>query len=160
MVSDEGDESNSWTLRASCIDDGVDDCSKPRHQSAGMREDFGRNQHTSTGMVSDESTSRDNRCFVSNPQRAEQPVTPVMQSGSIDTIVVNKRNIDKCGVTNKCEYFKQGSKEMSNQWLSSAFSKITFGVWGKSKTGEEVTENVHANSKFTLTSMPEFNFSL
>ena len=76
MVSDEEDESNSRTLRAACKDDGVDDYSKSRHRPASRREDFERNQPTSTGMVSDESISRDSRCSVSNPQRAEQPVTP------------------------------------------------------------------------------------
>ena len=98
-----------------------------------------------------------------NPQ-IQQPVAPVVQNGFVETTVVNKQDVDKCWVTNKHINAKQDSIPVSNQWLSSAFSKITFGVWGKSKsktnTEEEVTENVHVNSKFTLTSMPEFNFPL
>ena len=108
--------------------------------------------------------SRQARCSMSTDQQIQQPVTPVVQNGSIGTTVVNKQDVDKCWVTNKHTNVKQDSISVSNQWLSSAFSKITFGVWGKSKnkikTGEEVTENVHANNKSTLTSMPEFNFPL
>ena len=120
------------------------------------------NQHTATGIASDESSSRDNRCSVSNLQQPEQPVTPVIQSGSIDTTVVNKQDIDECRVTNKYTNGKQDSIPVSNQWLSNAFSKITFGIWDKSKikTGEEVMENVNTNSKTKPTLTPEFNFPL
>ena len=111
---------------------------------------------------SDNSTSRDNRCSVSSPQQPEQPVTPAMQSGSIDTTVVNKRDIDECCVTNKCECSKQDSKQMSNQWLSNTFSMITSGILGKSKIekGKVLTENVDVNSNTKLVFKPEFNFFL
>ena len=110
--------------------------------------------------LDEESRSRQARCSLSTDQQIQQPVTPVVQNGSIDTTVVNNQDVDKCWVTNKHTNVKQDAISMSNQWLSSAFSKITFGVWGKSKTGEEFTENVHAYNKSMLTSMPEFNFPL
>ena len=86
----------------------------------------------------------------------------MIQSGSIDTTRVNKRNIDGCCVTNKCERSKQDPKQMSNQWLSNTFSMITSGILGKSKTakGKDVTENVDANSNTKLVFKPEFNFFL
>ena len=109
-------------------------------------------------MVSDESNSRGNSCSMSDPQWPEQLVTPVPQGGSIDTTVVNKQDVDERWVTNKHTNAKQDSILVPNKWLSGTFSKIAFSVRGKSKTGEEILENVHDNSKLTLT--PEFNFSL
>ena len=110
----------------------------------------------------DESRCRQARCSMSTDQQMQQPVTPVVQSGSIDTTVLNTWDVDKCLVTNKHTNVKQESISMSNQWLSNAFSKITFGIWDKSKikTGTEVTENVNTNTKTKLNSMPEFNFPL
>ena len=110
----------------------------------------------------EESRSRQARCSMSTDQQMQQPVAPVVQSGSIGTTVVNKQDVDKCLVTNKHTNVKQDSISMSNQWLSNAFSKITFGIWDNSKikTGEEVTENVNTNSKSKLTFTPEFNFPL
>ena len=102
---------------------------------------------------SDESNSRATRCSMSNLQQREQPVTPVIQSECVESTRVNIRNIDECPVTNKCECSKQGSKQMSKQWLSNTFSIITSGFLGKSKvkTREEVMENVDTT---------EFNFFL
>ena len=110
----------------------------------------------------EESRSRQARCSMSIYQQMQQPVTPVVQSGYIGTTVVNKQDVDKCLVTNKHTSDKQDSISLSNQWLPNAFSKITFGIWDKSKTktGEEVMENVNTNSKTKLTFTPEFNFSL
>ena len=158
--SDDGDKSKSRGTGTSHIDTDADSCWKFTHLAASMRDDLEEYQPSSTEIACDGSISRGTRCSMSNPQRAEQPVTPVIQSGSIDTTVVNKQDGDKCWVTNKHTNVKQDSILVSNKWLSSTFSKITFGVWGKSKAGEEVVENVHANSKPALTSMPEFNFSL
>ena len=141
-------------------DNGADAGWKFTHLAANWKKGLERYQPSSTGTVCDESISRSTRCSVSNSQRAEQPVTPVIQSGSIDTTVVNKHDGDKGWVTNKHTNVKQDSILVSNKWLSNTFSKITFGAWGKSKAGEEVMENVHASSKPALTSMPEFNFSL
>ena len=97
---------------------------------------------------------------MSNPQWTEQPVTPVMQGGYVDATMVNKQDVDECWVTNKHTNVKQKSISVSNKWLSGTFSKITFGVWGKSKEGEGTMENVYANSKPVLTFRPEFDFSL
>ena len=99
VVSDDSDESNGQTLRASCSDGGVGD--KSRGRFAGMKEDLRSNQHTAIGIASDESNSRDNRCSVSNLQQPEQPVTPVLQSGSVGPTVVNIQDVDECLVTNK-----------------------------------------------------------
>ena len=108
----------------------------------------------------EKSRSRQPRCSMSADQQMQQPVTPVVQSESVGPTVVNIQDVDECLVTNKHTNVKHDSIPASNQWLSSAFSKITFGVGGKSNAGEEVTENVHACNKSTLTSVPEFNFSL
>ena len=157
--SDDKDESSSREIGSSRTDNGVDSCCKFTHLATSLTEDFEGCQPPSTGMVCDESISRGSRCSMSNLQRAEQLVAPVSQSGSIDTTVVNKQDVDECWVTNKHTNVKQDSISVSNKWLSGTFSKIAFSVWGKSKTGEEIMENVHIN-KPKLTFMPEFNFSL
>ena len=160
VCDDEHDGSSSRTLRASQSSDGVDD--KSRSRVVATEEKFKRNRHKTTSMVSDESSSRDDRCFMSDLQQREQPVTPVVQGGCIDTTVVNKHDIDGCCVTNKCECSKQDSRQMSNQWLSSTFSMITSGILGKGKNakGKDFTENVDANSNAKLVFKPEFNFFL
>ena len=95
-------------------------------------------------------------------QEVYQPFTPVQQLKHIDATVVNKHDIDKCCVTNKCEYSKQDSTQMSNQWLSNTFSMITSGILGKSKKvkGKVTTENVDASGNAKLVFKPEFNFFL
>ena len=160
ICDDEHDGSSSRTLRASKSSDGVDD--KSRSRVIATEEKFERNRHKTTSMVGDESSSQDDRCFMSDLQQQEQPVTPVVQGGCIDTTVVNKHDIDGCCVTNKCECSKQDSRQMSNKWLSSTFSMITSGILGKGKNakGKDFTENVDANSNAKLVFKPEFNFFL
>ena len=129
-------------------------------------EQEGAEQIWSSGPIvcdpDEESRSRQARCVMSIYHQKQQPVTPVVQSGSIDATVVNKQDVDKCLVTNKYTSGKQDSISVSNQWLYNAFSKITFGIWDKSKNnaGEGVVENVNTNSKTKLTLKPEFNFPL
>ena len=124
MVIKEHDGARNRCSESAQFGDGMDDKSRP------------------TGMVSDESESRDDRCSMSGIQQAEQLATPVIQGGSIDTTVVNKHDIDECCVTNKCKCSKQHSRQMSNQWLSNTFSMITSGILGKSKNtkGKDFTE--------------------
>ena len=97
----------------------------------------------------EELRSRQARCSMSVYQQMQQPVTPVVESGSIAPTVVNIDDIDKCLVTNKHTNVKQDSTSMSNKWLSNTFSMITSSILGKSKikTGKEVTKNVNTNSK-------------
>ena len=144
MVIDEHDRARNRRSQSVQFGDGMDDKSRP------------------TGMVSDESQSRDGRCSMSGMQQAEQLATPVRKGGSIDTTVVNKHDIDGCCVTNKCKCSKQNSRQMSNQWLSNTFSMITSGILGKNKiaTGREYKENVDANGNTKLVFKPEFNFFL
>ena len=158
--SDDTDESSSRETGSSHTDEDMDGDCKSAHLATNLTEYLEGHQTTSTGMVCDESISRGNRCSMSNPQWTEQLVAPVPQSGSIDATVVNKQDVDECWVTNKHTNVKQDSISVSNKWLSGTFSKIAFSVWGKSKEGEEITENVHANNKPALTFMPEFDFSL
>ena len=108
---------------------------------------------------SDSSTSRDDRCSMSAYQKIQQLVTPVQGPEDVEPTRVNVHDIDECLVTNKHTNGKQDSTPVSNQWLSNAFSKITFGIWDKTKInpGEGVVENANTNQ---LTFTPEFNFPL
>ena len=110
----------------------------------------------------EKSRSRQARCSMSVYQQTQQPVTPVIESGSIAPIAVNIDDVDKCLVTNKHANVKQDTTSMSNQWLSNTFSMITSGILGKSKskTGVEVMENVDTVSKTKLVFKPEFHFDL
>ena len=67
VCDDEHDGSSSRTLRASQSSDGVDD--KSRSRVVATEEKFERNRHKTTSMVSDESSSRDDRCFMSDLQQ-------------------------------------------------------------------------------------------
>ena len=111
--------------------------------------------------ASDKSRSRQARCSMSADQQMQQPVTPVVQSESVGSTVVNIQDVDECLVTNKHTNVKHDSISTSNKWLSSTFSIITSGILGKNKakTGKEFTENVNTNSK-TMVFKPEFNFFL
>ena len=151
VASDDSDELSCRTLRAAWLDDSVND--KSRGRVSDIQEELRGKQHITTSIASNESSSRDNRCSVSNLQQPEQPVTPVVQSGSIGTTVVNLYDIDECLATNKHVNVKQNSISMSNQWLSNTFSMITSGILGKSKakTREEFMENVDTT---------DFNFFL
>ena len=110
----------------------------------------------------EESRCRQARCFMSTDQQMQQPVTPVVQSGSVGPTVVNIQDVDECLVTNIHTNVKHGSISTSNKWLSSTFSMITSGILGKSNTikGKDVTENVDASSNTKLVFKPEFNFFL
>ena len=154
--SDDTDESSSRETRSSHTDKSIDTGQKSIHLAANLMEYFEGHQTSSTGMVGDESINRGIRCSMSKLQWDEQLATPVPQDGSIDTTVVNKQDVDERWVTNKHTNVKQDSILVPNKWLSGTFSKIAFSVWGKSKTGEEIMENVHDK----LSIMPEFNFSL
>ena len=112
--------------------------------------------------ASDESTCRNNRCSLSTVQNAQQPVTAVQQDRCIEPTMVNSVSIDKCLVTNKLELSKQDPFQMSNQWLSSTFSRFTSSVLGtssKNKTGEELEGNTNSNNP-NIFIKPEFNFFL
>ena len=89
---------------------------------------------------------------MSTYKQMQQLVTPVVESGCIGPTVVNIHDIDECLATNKHTNVKQDSISMSNQWLSNTFSMFTSSAWGKSKskTGEEITENVDTNCKTNL----------
>ena len=99
---------------------------------------------------------------MSADQQMQQPVTPVVQSESVGSTVVNIQDVDECLVTNKNTNVKYDSISTSNQWLSSTFSIITSGILGKGKNakGKDFTENVDANSNAKLVFKPEFNFFL
>ena len=153
VCNDDSDESSRQTLKPVWLDDNASDESGSRDRC---------NQLVEKADASDESRSQGTRCSMSNPQQAEQPVTPVMQTGCIESTRVNMHDIDECLVTNKHTNVKQNSVSMSNHWLSSTFSVITSGILGKSKkdkTGKEFTENVDTKSK-TMVFKPEFNFFL
>ena len=159
MVIDEHDGSRNRCPGATHFGDGMDDKSRGREV---QEEEFRRNQHSTTSMLSDESKSRGDRCSMSDTQQAEQLVTPVIQGGDIDTTVVNKHDIDECCVTNKYECFKQDSQQMSNHWLSNTFSMNTSSILGKGKIvkGKDSAENVDISNNTKTVFMPEFNFSL
>ena len=112
--------------------------------------------------LDEESRSRQARCSMSADQQMQQPVTPVVQSESIGSTVVNIQDVDECLVTNKHTNVKHDSISTSNKWLSSTFSTITSGILGKNKakTGKDFMENVDANSNAKLVFKPEFNFFL
>ena len=86
---------------------------------------------------------------MSADQQMQQPVTPVVQSESVGSTVVNIQDVDECLVTNKHTNVKHDSISTSNKWLSSTFSIITSGILGKNKakTGKDFTESVNTNSK-------------
>ena len=135
---------------------------KSAHLAINLTEYFEGHQTPSTGMVCDESISRQARCSMSADKRMQQPVTPVVQSESVGSTVVNIQDVDECLVTNKHANVKHDSLSTNSKWLSSTFSMITSGILGtnQAKTGEDFTENVDANSNAKLVFKPEFNFFL
>ena len=110
---------------------------------------------------SENSMSRDDRCSMSTYQKIQQLVTPVQGPEDVEPTRVNVHDIDECLVIYKYTNGKQDSIPVSNQWLSNAFSKITFGIWDKTKinTGEGVVENANTNPT-RLMFTPEFKFPL
>ena len=162
VVSDERDKSSRRGSTAALMVIDVYDGARNRCSESAQFGDGMDDKSRPTGMVSDESKSRNGRCSMSGMQQAEQLATPVIQGGGIDTTVVNKHDTDECCVTNKCKCSKQNSRQMSNQWLSNTFSMITSGILGNSTKlkGKDFTENVDANSNAKLIFKPEFNFFL
>ena len=107
---------------------------------------------------SEESGRRSNSCYISADQDAHQLTTPVSQNIDVEPITVNMHDNNKCLVTNKRMVTKQKSIQMSNQWLSSAFSMFTSSIlWGNSRVKMD-NINVESNSIPTLNS--DFNFFL
>ena len=112
--------------------------------------------------TNDESRDRDNRWSMSTDQHPQQLVTSVKQDRNVGSTVVNMHDIDKCRATNKHERSTQHSIQASNQWLFSAFSKLTSNVLGKSKNTlrEEFMENINTKCNLNPAFKPEFNFFL
>ena len=107
---------------------------------------------------SEESGRRSNSCYISADQDAHQLTTPVSQNIDVEPITVNMHDNNKCLVTNKRMVTKQQSIQMSNQWLSSAFSMFTSSILRGNSRVKMDNINVESNSIPTLNS--DFNFFL
>ena len=110
----------------------------------------------------DESRSRNDRWPVSNGQHQQQLVSPGRQGRNVESVMVNRQDVDERLATSKYESVTQHSAQASNQWLFSAFSKFTSNVLGKSKntSGEEFIENINTKCSSNPVFKPEFNFFL
>ena len=91
-------------------------------------------------------------------QDAHELTTPVSQNIDVEPITVNMHDNNKCLVTNKRMVTKQQSIQMSNQWLSSAFSMFTSSILRGNSRVKMDNINVESNSIPTLNS--DFNFFL
>ena len=91
-------------------------------------------------------------------QDAHQLTKPVSQNIDVEPITVNVHDNNKCLVTNKRMVTKQQSIQMSNQWLSSAFSMFTSSILRGNSRVKMDNINVESNSIPTLNS--DFNFFL
>ena len=91
-------------------------------------------------------------------QDAHELTTPVSQNIDVEPITVNMHDNNKCLVTNKRMVTKQQSIQMSNQWLSSAFSMFTSSILRGNSRVKMDNINVESNSIPTLKS--DFNFFL
>ena len=91
-------------------------------------------------------------------QDSHQPTKPVSQNIDVEPITVNMRDNNKCLVTNKRMVTKQQFIQMSNQWLSSAFSMFTSSILRGNSRVKMDNINVESNSIPTLNS--DFNFFL
>ena len=107
---------------------------------------------------SEESGRRSNSCYISVDQDAHQLTKPVSQNIDVEPITVNLHDNNKCLVRNKRMVTKQQSIQMSNQWLSSAFSMFTSSILRGNSRVEMDNINVESNSIPTLNS--DFNFFL
>ena len=107
---------------------------------------------------SEESGRRSNSCYISADQDAHQLTTPVSQNIDVEPITVNMHDNNKCLVTNKRMVTKQQSIQISNQWLSSAFSMFTSSILRGNSRVKMDNINVESNSIPTLNS--DFNFFL
>ena len=107
---------------------------------------------------SGESGSRSNSCYISVDQDAHQLTKPVSQNIDVEPITVNVHDNNKCLVTNKRMVTKQQSIQMSNQWLSSAFSMFTSSILrGNSRVK---VDNINVESNSIPTQNSDFNFFL
>ena len=106
---------------------------------------------------SEESGRRSNSCYISADQDAHQLTKPVSQNIDVEPITVNLHD-NKCLVRNKRRVTKQQSIQMSNQWLSSAFSMFTSSILRGNSRVKMDNINVESNSIPTLIS--DFNFFL
>ena len=107
---------------------------------------------------SEESGRRSNSCYISADQDAHQLTKPVSQNIDVEPITVNLHDNNKCLVRNKHMVTKQQSIQMSNQWLSSAFSMFTSSILRGNSRVKMDNINVESNSIPTLNS--DFNFFL
>ena len=106
---------------------------------------------------SEEPGRRSNSCYISADQDAHQLTKPVSQKIDIEPITVNLHD-NECFVRNKRRVTKQQSIQMSNQWLSSAFSMFTSSILRGNSRVKMDNINVESNSIPTLNS--DFNFFL
>ena len=107
---------------------------------------------------SEESGRRGNGCYISADQGAHQLTKPVSQNIDVEPITVNVHDNNKCLVTNKRMVTKQQSIQMSNQWLSSAFSMFTSSILrGNSRVK---MDNINVESNSIPTQNSDFNFFL
>ena len=111
--------------------------------------------------ANDESSDRSDRWPVSNDQRPQQLVSPGKQGRNVESVVVNKQDVDERLATNKHKPVTQHS-QASNQWLFSAFAKFTSNVLGKSKNtpGVEFAKNINTKCNSNPAFKSEFNFFL
>ena len=107
---------------------------------------------------SEESGRRSNSCYISADQDAHQLTKPVSQNIDVEPITVNLHDNNKCLVRNKRMVTKQQSIQMSNKWLSSAFSMFTSSILRGNSRVKMDNINVESNSIPTLNS--DFNFFL
>ena len=107
---------------------------------------------------SEESGRRSNSCYISADQDAHQLTKPVSQNIDVEPITVNLHDNNKCLVRNKRMVTKQQAIQMSNQWLSSAFSMFTSSILRGNSRVKMDNINVESNSIPTLNS--DFNFFL
>ena len=107
---------------------------------------------------SEESGRRSNSCYISADQDAHHLTKPVSQNIDVQPITVNLHDNNKCLVGNKCMVTKQQCIQMSNQWLSSAFSMFTSSILRGNSRVKRDNINVESNSIPTLNS--DFNFFL
>ena len=112
--------------------------------------------------ANDESRNRNDRWPVSNDRHPQHLVSSEKQGRNVESVVVNRQDVDERLLTNKYESVTQHSTQASNQWLFSAFSKFTSNVLGKSKntSGEEFIENINTKCSSNPVFKSEFNFFL
>ena len=107
---------------------------------------------------SEESGRRSNSCYISADQDAHHLTKPVSQNIDVEPITVNLHDNNKCLVGNKRMVTKQQCIQMSNQWLSSAFSMFTSSILrGNSRV---MRDDINVESNSIPTPNSDFNFFL